>query len=439
MKIKALLFYFGCIKITIESKNKGRSEKNNIRRIIMTIQYVQGKPLFTYKDKHKKQYPYLTEDIETDVCIIGGGVSGAIAAYYFSKNKVNTVVLERKRIAHLSTGITTALLQYELDDNLADLLQYTTKENVLRSYDLGLKALDEIEEFINTYGNECEYNKRDALLYTSQKDEVKDIKAEFDYRKEHGIDVQYIDESSNKYSLDIKAGIVSKNGGAEVDPYKYTNQLLEVACKMGARVFENTEVTDLIHHEDYIEIITEFGHKVRAKKVIAATGYNTKLFTDRNFGTKTTTFNIVTKPISDFSGWPDRILIRDNCDPYNYLRTTEDNRIIMGGEDVGFLPDIFDGNTAAEKYAVLESRLKAMVPEIKDIEAEFKYCGAFASTCDNLGFVGPDKKHRNLWYLLGYGANGILFAILGAMMLTELYNGKEDKDMKLFKVDRFDN
>lgn len=80
-----------------------------------------------------------------------------------------------------------------------------------------------------------------------------------------------------------------------------------------------------------------------------------------------------------------------------------------------------------------------MVPEIKDIEAEFKYCGAFASTCDNLGFVGPDKKHRNLWYLLGYGANGILFAILGAMMLTELYNGKEDKDMKLFKVDRFDN
>ncbi len=43
----------------------------------------------------------------------------------------------------------------------------------------------------------------------------------------------------------------------------------------------------------------------------------------------------------------------------------------------------------------------------------------FASTPDNLGFVGPDNKHDNLWHLLGYGANGILFAVLGAMMLTD--------------------
>lgn len=81
-----------------------------------------------------------------------------------------------------------------------------------------------------------------------------------------------------------------------------------------------------------------------------------------------------------------------------------------------------------------------MFKDIKDIEIEFKYCGVFASTPDNLGFVGPDdKNNKNLWYLLGYRANGILFAILGAMMLTELYDGKFNKDMNLFKVDRFDN
>ena len=80
-----------------------------------------------------------------------------------------------------------------------------------------------------------------------------------------------------------------------------------------------------------------------------------------------------------------------------------------------------------------------MFKEIKDIEIEFKYCGAFASTPDNLGFIGPDNNHKNLWYLLGYGANGILFAILGGIMLSNLYNGKEDKDMNLFKVNRFDN
>ena len=40
---------------------------------------------------------------------------------------------------------------------------------------------------------------------------------------------------------------------------------------------------------------------------------------------------------------------------------------------------------------------------------------------------------------MGYGANGILFAILGGMMLSKLYHGEKDKDMRLFKVDRFDN
>lgn len=405
----------------------------------MNIQYVQGKPLFTYINKDKKQYPYLTENIETDICIIGGGVTGAIASYYFSKNNINNVVLEKRRVAHLSTSVTTSLLQYELDDNLSELKEYTTLRNALRSYDLGLKALKEIENFINSYSNKCDYKKRDTLLYTEKDDEINGLKIEYDLRKENGFDVEYINEETKQYSFNIKAGIVSKEGGAEIDPYKFTNQLLEVSNSMGGQIYENTEVIDLYHQDNYIEVITEYGYRVRAKKVIVATGYNTKLFTNKNFGKKTTTFNIVTKPVSNFDGWEDKILIRDNCNPYNYLRTTVDNRLIIGGEDVNFIPDIFNEKLANEKYDILENRLKSMFKDIKDIEVDFKYCGTFASTPDNLGFVGPDKKHSNLWYLLGYGANGILFAVLGAIMLTDLYNGKENKDMKLFKVDRFDN
>lgn len=405
----------------------------------MDLQYVQGKPLFTYINKTKRQYPYLTDNIETDICIIGGGVTGAIASYYFSKNNIKSVLLEKKRIAHLSTSVTTSLLQYELDDSLSDLKEYTTLENALKSYNLGLKALNEIESFINTYENKCDYKKRDTLLYTAKNDEINGIKIEYNLRKENGLDVEYIDENTSKYSFDLKAGIVSKNGGAELDPYKYTNHLLDISCSMGASVYENTEVVDLVHNDNYIEVITEFGYKVKAKKVIVATGYNTTLFTNRNFATKTTTFNIVTKPVSNFKGWEDKILIRDNCDPYNYLRTTIDNRIIIGGEDVDFIPDIFNESLANEKYDILENRLKSMFKGIENIDVDFKYCGTFASTPDNLGFVGPDKKHKNLWYLLGYGANGILFAILGAMMLVELYNGKKSEDMKLFRVDRFDN
>lgn len=403
------------------------------------LQYVQGSPIFININKDKVQYPYLTKDIDTDVCIIGGGITGAITSYYFSRENINCVLLEKRRIAHLSTSVTTSLLQYELDDNLSDLKEYTNLEDVIRSYNLGLIALDEIDKFIKEYGNNCNYKKRDTLLYTAKKDEINAMKIEYDYRKNNNFDVEYINEENNKFSFDLKAGILSKNGGAEIDPYKFTHEMLKVSQNNGLRIYENTEVIDLKYHKEYIEVITEFGNIVKAKKVIVATGYNTKLFTDRNFATKTTTFNIATKPIKNFNGWYEKVLIRDNCDPYNYLRTTFDNRIIIGGEDVNFIPDIFDENLANKKYDILENRLKSMFSNIKDIEIDYKYCGTFASTLDNLGFIGEDTKHNNLWYNLGYGANGILFAILGGMMLSKLYHGERDKDMKLFKVDRFDN
>lgn len=403
------------------------------------LQYIQGTPIFTNINKNIKQYPYLTENIDTDICIIGGGVTGAITSYYISKENIQCVLLEKKRIAHLSTSITTSLLQYELDDKLSELTQKITLDDAITAYKLGILALNEIDEFIQKYGNNCDYKKRHTLLYTSKKDEINGIKREYDYRKEYNFDVEYINEDNNKFSFDLKAGIISKNGGAEIDPYKFTHQLLNVSQEKGTKIYENTEVINLRYNKDYIEVMTEFGNIVKAKKVIVATGYNTKLFTNRNFATKTITFNIATKPIKCFNGWYEKVLIRDNCNPYNYLRTTIDNRIIIGGEDVDFVSNVFNEEVANKKYDILENRLKSMFTNINDIEIDYKYCGTFASTSDNLGFIGEDTKHKNLWYNLGYGANGILFAILGGMMLSKLYFGEKDKNMRLFKVDRFGN
>ena len=404
----------------------------------MTLQNVHGDPIFTKINKHKKQYEYLTKDIDTEVIIVGGGVTGSIVGYYFSKNNIPAVILEKERIAHGSTSITTSLLQYELDSNARDLEEYTSLENIITSYKLGLKALDELDEFIKEYGNKCKYEKKDTLLYTSKECEVKAMEEEYKTRKNAGIDVKFISKEDNPFSLDIKGGVYGVNGGAQLDPYEYTHQLLEVSCNMGLQVFENTEVMDINYEQDGVEVTTSFGYKVRGKKVIIATGYNTERFTKRNFGAKTVTYNIATKPVKNFDGWFNLVLIRDNCDPYNYFRTTSDNRIIAGGEDVDFYTNIKNEKLAKEKYSILLNRIKNMFPNIKDIEIDYEYCGGFISSQDNLGYIGEDPNHKNLWFCLGYGANGILFAILGGMMLSKLYKNEIDENLKLFKVDRFD-
>lgn len=404
----------------------------------MPLENVHGTPMFTKNSKIKKQYEYLTEDLDTEVIIVGGGVTGSIVGYYFSKANIPAVILEKERVAHCSTSITTSLLQYELDSNARQLEEYTTLDNVIMSYKLGLKALDEIDEFIKKYGNKCKYQRRDTLLYTSKDEEIKEMKEEYEIRKKAGIDVKYISKEDNPFSINLKGGVYGVNGGAQLDPYEYTHELLDVSCNMGLKVYENTEVIDIKYLENSVEVITSYGYKVKGKKVIIATGYNTERFTKRNFGHKTVTYNIVTKPVDRFDGWFNKVLIRDNCDPYNYFRTTEDNRIIAGGEDIDFYNNILNEKVAKEKYEILLNRIKNMFPKINSIESEYEYCGGFISSQDNLGFFGEDPNHKNLWYCLGYGANGILFAILGGMILSKFYKGEIDDNMKLFKVDRFD-
>lgn len=227
-------------------------------------------------------------------------------------------------------------------------------------------------------------------------------------------------------------------GGAQFDPYRFTHQLLAINTDKGTRVYENTAVNKVLYHQDEVELEVSYGYKVKAKKVILATGYDTDAFSTRSYGIKTVSYNIASKPVSGFQGWPDTPLIRDNNEPYFYYRTTSDHRIIAGGQDMPFETNIFKEEVVKEKYAILEARMKAMFPKIPDIEIEYKYCGCFTSTPDNLGFVGGDPVHKQLWYCLGYGANGILFDMLGAKMLTKLYQGEEDPRMRLFRVDRFD-
>jgi glycine/D-amino acid oxidase-like deaminating enzyme len=404
----------------------------------MDIQYVQGDCIFTRVNELIKQYEYLTKDIETEVIIVGGGVTGAILAHYFTKNNINTVILEKSRIAHGSTSITTSLLQYELDSNAAELMPYLSSENIIRAYELGRKALDEIQKFIDEYGNNCDFQRADSFLYTAKDMEKKQIEEEYKFRRKAGFAVEFIDKDKNPFSFDVKAGLLSIDGGAKFDPYKFTHNLLKESCRKGLKVYENSEVIGVDYSDEKVTVETVYGHKVKGEIVIVATGYNTELFTKRNFGTKTTTFNMATKPINNIKEIYKNVVVRDNEEPYNYLRITSDNRIIIGGEDINFIPEIFNEQLCNKSYDKLEQRLKNMFPDL-NIDVEYRYCGAFASTQDNLGFLGKDPNNSKLWYGLGYGANGILYAVLGGMMLSKLYLGEEVEDLKLFDVGRFDS
>lgn len=84
---------------------------------------------------------------------------------------------------------------------------------------------------------------------------------------------------------------------------------------------------------------------------------------------------------------------------------------------------------ASKKYKMSREFAIELFPNLKDIDFEYEFCGIFATTSNNLSVIGEDSKVENLYYNLGYGANGIIYSIYGAQNLVRLIKKTEDKQI----------
>lgn len=403
----------------------------------MNTQLVRGTPFFTQKTTGKNDFSSLQQSISSDVVIVGGGITGALCAYYFSKQDIKTVLVEKNKIALSSTSISTSLLQYELDELIQDLEKNYNLNNIIRGYNFTKQGMSNLKKIIDELNIECDYQTRDCLTFTDDKNKIDKLKYEYLQRLQNGFDVEFIDSNTPgfDFSFNIVAGVYSRNGGAEINPVKFTKQLISKVAQMGCDVYENTEIVDYKHLDDYVQLFTSNNLTITCKRVIVATGYDISVFSSKKYCSLYTSYNIVTCSLDHITGWNNRCLIKTAEKTYTYLRTTNDNRVIIGGEDTRFIPEFLEDSIADKKYEKLSLELKAMFPHL-NFSIDYKYNGAFGTTDDNLPYIGPDPKNKNIWYCLGYGANGILFSVNGAKMLSDLYKGILDEDLSLVSINR---
>src|SRR5947208_13020702 len=81
--------------------------------------------------------PPLDRDISARVAILGGGITGALAAHYLIEAGVDMVLVDRRDVARGSTAASTGLLQYELDKALVEVADCVGEKVAVRAYQLG--------------------------------------------------------------------------------------------------------------------------------------------------------------------------------------------------------------------------------------------------------------------------------------------------------------
>ena len=389
-------------------------------------------PFWTVRDGLLKVYPPLESDVRCDALIVGGGISGALLAHRLTSRGVDCVLIDRRDIGYGSTSASTALLQYEIDTPLHELRQKAGERAADRAYFLGIEAIHNLQKLA---GKDCGFALRPSFQIATRARDVAGLKKEFEARHKLKFPVTMMDRKQLRECGIEGAGALRSSLAGETDPYRFTHRRLRLAHGGGLRIFDRTAALTYEHSRSHVTANTDRGRKIRCRAIFFATGYETRDILPKKIVKFRSTYALVSEPVADLGWWKDRCLIWGTGDPYPYMRTTSDNRVLVGGEDDGVLTVKRRDGQIADKILRLVRRFHAFFPHTQ-IEPAFAWAGLFGSTKDGLAYIGSHPSFPRAYFALGFGGNGITFSEIASRILTDLFLGRENPDANIFGFDR---
>src|SRR6476619_6491579 len=107
----------------------------------------------------------LTEDVQTNVCIVGAGIAGMTTAYLLAKDGLSVVVVDDGPIAGGETGRTTAHLSFALDDRYTELERLHGERGSRLAAESHKAAVDRIEQIVSEEKIDCDFERLDGYLF----------------------------------------------------------------------------------------------------------------------------------------------------------------------------------------------------------------------------------------------------------------------------------
>lgn len=208
---------------------------------------------------------------------------------------------------------------------------------------------------------------------------------------------------------------------------------LRVAESRDARVFAPVDVTGIECSGDGVLAATRAGPAIRAEHAVLATGYELPPFMPANGQRVLSTYAIATKPQPDRL-WPGRLLVWEAAEPYQYMRTTEDGRVICGGEDEDIADARARDRLVDSKAEAISAKLGRLFPQL-DPTPVLAWAGAFGTTETGLPLIGEIPAFGNCWGMFGFGGNGMTYCDIGADIIAAAVAGRVDPDADLYTFD----
>ncbi len=380
----------------------------------------------------------LNQDIETDVLIIGGGISGLTTAYCLLKAGRDVVLVEDGYVGSGETGRTTAHLTCALDERYFELEKLYGKENAAIIANSHVEAIQFISNAVKLEGIDCDFKSVPGYLFLSGNDEKETLLAEYEATKNVGLLTEMLDQVPSLEAEDGKWAIKFPEQG-QIHIMKYLRGLTEAIIKMGGTIYTETKATDISK-----EGAKANGFEIKAKHIVVATNtpvndwvvMHTKQWAYRSYviGAK------IPKGKLPYALWWDTGDQESKWlgAPYHYVRLQEFDEthdlLVAGGEDHKVGQADVEHIMEEDRYVRLIDWTKKRFPAMENVE--YKWSGQVMVPVDSLAYIGKNPGDDNIYIITGHAGNGITNGTLGGIILTDIITGKENARIDLYSPSR---
>lgn len=366
-------------------------------------------------------YPKLDKNIDVDVLIIGGGITGISTAYHLKNQKLRVCLVDRNKIGEGISAKTTGKLTI-LQDLMYTKLSKKHSCGVLKEYLNSQKdAIKLVKDIVDKNNIECDFTLQKSYLFASTKEDVNKVKHEEEMLKYMKVKIKREELPVNLKSYYA----ISVDEQAYFHPLKYIKSLARICLDSGIQIYENTKVTKMDRENDlYVCFTGEY--IIKAKRVVLACHYPFFVFPfifplkghlERSY----ISASKVTNDKSDISG----ISTSKNVKSFRYHYDMTNNYFIYlnGSHNLTFKFNVKDN------FSKLISDMKNL-----NIKSDYLWSNIDIITNDYLPYIGLIQD--NLYIGTGYNTWGMTNGSIAGKIISDLILNKSNKYKKLFSPKR---
>jgi glycine/D-amino acid oxidase-like deaminating enzyme/nitrite reductase/ring-hydroxylating ferredoxin subunit len=363
------------------------------------------------KTAEKTAYPPLKRDLETDILIIGGGISGVTCAYCLAKKGISSVLLEAGDLCDGTTGNTTGKVTIQHGIIYSGIARKYGDEAAALYAESQNSALNFVKDAVNHENIDCQLMCNTAYVYASTIDDRSLVEKEYETAKRLGIEAEMI----------IKPGFPAGNFGMlgfkdqlVFHPVRYVTALAKSAVARGAKIHCSTKAVK-VEDGDIKTVYCENNITVKARHLVMATQYpiydGPNLFFARLYAKRS--YGVAVRPKKN---WPEGSFINTG-EPTRSIRTHMENGapvLIVVGENHA----TGRGEEDMEKHF---ERLITFASDIAGVdEVLARWSAQDYDTPDQVPYIGRISDGSNIYVASGYGKWGLSNGTLAGMMISDL-------------------